>query len=138
MAQGSSQVFVQDVKAAPNPMCVLLSEWQLEDMVCFLTNNNQFGILTANTTYNLGDFYVTPMTYPHLMLQDVNTGKAPIMLGSVFVHQRVDFNSFNYFSSTLKCLLSEQLGTRHCPYMYLWFAHTSGHVHVHVYLQCRV
>ena len=97
----SSQVFVQDVKAAPNPMCVLSSEWQLDDMVRFLTNNNQFGILTADTTYNLGDFYVTPMTYPHLMLQDVNTGKAPIILGPVLVHQRVDFNSFNNFSSTL-------------------------------------
>ncbi len=103
LAQGSSQIFVQDVKAAPHPMCVLSSEWgaALDGMVHFLMGNHRFGILTADTTYNLGDFYVTPMTYPHLMLQDVKSGKHPMMLGPVLVHQRVDFTAFNYFASTL-------------------------------------
>ena len=101
LAQGSSGIFVQDVKAALHPMCVLLTEWQLDDMVRFLTGNHRFGVLTAETTYNLGDFYVTPMKYQHLMLQDVKTGTSPMMLGPVLVHQRVDFNAFNYFASTL-------------------------------------
>ena len=82
-------------------MCILPSEWQLDDMVRFLTNNHRFGVLTADTTYNLGDFYVTPLTYPHLMLQDVKTGMSPLMLGPVLIHQRVDFTAFNYFASTL-------------------------------------
>ena len=51
LAQGTSQIFVQDVKAAPQPVCILSSEWQLDDMVRFLTNNHRFGILTADTTY---------------------------------------------------------------------------------------
>ena len=101
LAQGTSQIFVQDVKAAPQPMCILSSEWQLDDMVRFLTKNHHFGVLTADTTYNLGDFYVTPLTYPHLMLQDVKTGMAPLMLGPALIHQRVDFTAFNYFASTL-------------------------------------
>ena len=37
LAQGTSNVFGQDVKAAPQPMCILSSEWQLDDMVRFLT-----------------------------------------------------------------------------------------------------
>ena len=37
LAEGMSQIFVQDVKAAPQPMCILSSEWQLDDMVRFLT-----------------------------------------------------------------------------------------------------
>ena len=37
----------------------------------------------------------------HLMLQDVNTGKHPTMVGPVLVHQQTDFSSFNYFISTL-------------------------------------
>lgn len=64
LSQGKADSFVQDVKAAPQPMCVLSTEWQLDDTVRFLTNNHHFGVLTVDTTYNLGDFYVTPIVYP--------------------------------------------------------------------------
>ena len=101
LVQGKAEVFVQDVKAAPQPMCVLSFNWQLNDMERFLTNNQQFGLLTVDTTYNLGDFYVTAVTYPHLMLQDVITKKSPLLLGPVLVHQSTNFSVFNYFASTL-------------------------------------
>ena len=81
-------------------MC-LSTEWQLDDTVHFLTNNHNFGILTVDTTYNLGDFYVTPVTYPHLMLQDVKTGKSPLLLEPILIHQSTSFAVFNYFASTL-------------------------------------
>ena len=67
----------------------------------FLTNNNEFGILTVDTTYNLGEFYVTPLTYPHLMLQDIKSNKPPLMLGPILVHQSTAFSAYNYFASTL-------------------------------------
>ena len=67
--QGSEGTFVRDVKAAPSPQCVLFFDWQLQDMIRFLTNNKKFGIFTADITYNLGEFYVTPTAYPHLMLE---------------------------------------------------------------------
>ena len=60
-----------------------------------------WNILTVNTTYNLGHFYVTPTTYPHLMLEDIATKKHPTMLGPVLVHQRMQFPSFKYFGATL-------------------------------------
>ncbi|MCG8621955.1 MAG: hypothetical protein MJE68_08185 [Proteobacteria bacterium] len=53
----------------------------------FLTDNRQFGVLTVDTTFNLGEFYVTIVTYPQLMLQDVGTGKHPAMVGPVLIHQ---------------------------------------------------
>ena len=81
LSQGTSNEFVQDVKAAPFPMCVMCFEWQMNDMVRFLTNNHQFGVLTVDTTFKLGEFFVTPMTYPHLMMEDIRTKKPPIMLG---------------------------------------------------------
>ena len=55
----------------------------------------------VHLTYNLGHFYVTPTTYPHLMLEDISTGKHPSLLGPVLIHQRMDFAAFNYFTSTL-------------------------------------
>ena len=81
LAQGSLGIFVQDVKAAPHPMCVLSTEWQLDDMVRFLTANHRFGVLTADSTYNLGEFYATPKTYPHLMLQD--QGRRQLKVGGM-------------------------------------------------------
>ena len=70
-------------------------------MECFLTNNNEFVNLTVDTTYNLGDFYVTALTYPCLMLQDIKSKKSPLMLGPILVHKSTNFSAYNYFASTL-------------------------------------
>ena len=102
LAQGSQEAFVRDVKAAPDPQCVLFFDWQITDMVRFVTDTEeQSGILTVDPTYNLGNFYVTPTTYPHLMLEDISTGRHPSLLGPVLIHQRMNFAAFNYFTSTL-------------------------------------
>ena len=61
----------------------------------------EYSILTVDTTYNLGDFYVTPITYQHLMLEDVTTGRHPTFMGPILVHQRKNFSVFNYFANTL-------------------------------------
>lgn len=101
LAEGTSDAFVRDVKAAPDPQSVLFFDWQLRDLVRFLTDENKFSIFTTDTTYNLGDFYVTPTTYRHLMLSDITSQKHPVMAGPVLVHQRKNFLSFNYFANTL-------------------------------------
>ena len=107
LAQGTSSVFVQDVKAAPYPTSVSCFEWQIQDMIRFLTCNHHFSVLTVDTTYKLGEFYVTPMTYHQLMVEDIKTKKHPVMLGPILVHQKVDFPAFNYFASTLIGLRKE-------------------------------
>jgi len=56
VAQGCQEAFVRDVKAAPDPQCILFFDWQMRDMERFLTQPEEFGILTADTTYNLGNF----------------------------------------------------------------------------------
>ena len=101
LTQGSNEAFVRDLKAAPSPQCVLYFDWQLSEMERFLTNNSEFGVLTVDTTFCLGEFYITLITYPHLMLQDVNTGKHPTMIGPALIHQETNFSSFNYFGATL-------------------------------------
>ena len=101
MVQGRHGAYVCDVKAAPSPQGILFFDWQLQDMVRFLTNNQRFGILTADTTFDLGEFYVTRISYRHLMLEDIKSQKHPVVLGPVLVHQQKDFSSFNFFASTL-------------------------------------
>ena len=85
LAQGTSGVFVQDVKAAPHPMSVSCFEWQIDDMVRFVTCNHKFTVLTVDTTYKLNEFYVTPMTYHHLIVEDIKAKRHPVLLGPLLV-----------------------------------------------------
>ena len=101
LTDGTSDAFVQDVKAAPDPQCVMVFDWQISDLVRFLTDERKFRVFTADTTYNVGEFYVTPSTYKRLMLVDITSKKHPTMAGPVLVHQRKHFAAFNYFASTL-------------------------------------
>ena len=56
LAQGTTDAFIRDVKAAPTPRSVLFFDWQLKEMKKFLTNNCNFGIFNVDTTFNLGNF----------------------------------------------------------------------------------
>lgn len=87
LTQGSSNFWVQDVKTALQLISILCFDWELNDLVYFLSYNQCFSVLTVDTTYKLDDFNVAPMTYHHLMLKDIKTKKYPIMLGgSLLVH----------------------------------------------------
>ena len=101
LCEGKDDAFVRDVKAAPEPQCVMFSEWQLSDFNRFVTDPREYSILTADTTYNLGDFYVTPISYQHLKLEDITTGRHPTFIGPILVHQRKNYSAFNYFTNTL-------------------------------------
>lgn len=101
LAQGSVDAYIRDVKAAPNPQCILFFDWQIKEMIKFLTNPFCFGVFNVDTTFNLGQFYVTTTSYPHYMLESIRTTKPPHIIGPVLVHQKVDFSSFNYFAGTL-------------------------------------
>ena len=98
MSEGKCDAFVRDVKAAPEPQCVLFTDYQLSDLARFSTNSQEFSVLTADTTYNLGEFSIV---YQHLMLENTLTNKHPYFLGPILVHQRKHFPAFNYFASTL-------------------------------------
>ena len=73
LTDGTSDAFVCDVKAVPDPQCVIAFDWQVNDLVRFLTDDRKFSVFTADTTYNVGEFYVTPTTYKHLMLVDITS-----------------------------------------------------------------
>ena len=63
LCQGAKEAFVSDVKAAPEPQCILCFDSQIADMERFLfSSSDVHGILTVDPTYNLGEFYVNPIT----------------------------------------------------------------------------
>ena len=81
LAQGTSNVFVQDVKAAPYPMSVSCFQWQIQDMVRFLTCNHNFSVLTVDTTYKLGDFLCYAHDVPQSYVGGYQDKKAPGYVG---------------------------------------------------------
>ena len=71
--QSHADPFLQTVQAAPDAMCLLANNRQLNDMVRFCTEPDQCSVLGINPTFNLGEFNVTVTTYRHLQLIDRQT-----------------------------------------------------------------
>jgi len=96
--------FVRAVAAAPEPMAVLATNQQLDDMVRFLTDPADFSIMGVDPTFNFGDFNVTPIVYRNLLLEHRTKGHSPVMVGPMLVHHQKKFSSYSFFASTLVSL----------------------------------
>ena len=93
--------FIRDVKVCPEQALILATGTQLDNLVHFSTNSNNFSILTIDPTFNLGAFDVTPVAYRHLILLNPKTGKPPVFLGPLLIHYRKTFSTYLYFAFTL-------------------------------------
>lgn len=58
----NASAFIRSVEAAPEPMCLLATNQQLTDIERFCTGSKS-SVLSVDPTFNLGPFYVTPMTF---------------------------------------------------------------------------
>ena len=89
--EGKEDAYVRDVKAATEAQCVMFCERQLSDLNCFFTDPREYSVLTADTTYNLGDFLCHT---DNLSASDVTTGRHPTFMGPILIHQRKIFSAF--------------------------------------------
>ena len=94
-----SDAYVRSVEAAPEPMCVVTTDQQLLDIERFCTGKMAC-VLSVDTTFNLGPFYVTPTTYQNLLVK-TDRGNHPIILGPVLIHHTKTFRPFHYLASTM-------------------------------------
>ena len=62
------KILVQSPFVAPDPAIVIAEDHHIADLVRFCTSSTEFGILTVDPTFSLGQFDVTPITYRHLLL----------------------------------------------------------------------
>ena len=92
---------MQFVQGAPHPLAFLADDRQLNDLDRFCTNPSRPGILSVDTTYNCGEFYVTPTTYRHQLLRLKRTGNHPVMLGPTLIHKHKDQEAFGYLANCL-------------------------------------
>lgn len=65
----SDDAFVRCVVAAPEPVAVICTNCQLDDMVRYLTNVASFTIIGVDPTFNFGYFNVTPIAFRYPLLE---------------------------------------------------------------------
>ena len=99
--------FVRCVQAAPEPMCVLATDRQLDEIVRNCTDSTNFVPIGVDPTFKLGDFFVTPIVFTLQMLVSKQSGKSPVYLGSILIHQTQKFSAYHYFASQIVALKPE-------------------------------
>ena len=72
----------------------------MNELVRLCCDPFEFCILGIDSTFNLGEFSVTPAVYRHLLVEN-SAGCFPLIVGHMLVHHRKEFRSYNYFLSTL-------------------------------------
>ena len=85
--------FIRSIRAT-DPAIVLVDDTQITDMVRFCTSSIEFGILTVDPTFSLGEFDMTPITYRHLLLETKKNRNTPVFLGPILVHYRKNFSTY--------------------------------------------
>lgn len=104
--------FIRSIRAAPDPAIVIAEDCQITDLERFCTSSSEFGILTVDPTFSLGQFDVTPVTYRHLLLTTRRNNNIPVFLGPVLTHYRKTFATYLVFASSLVGLSYQLEGIR--------------------------
>ena len=83
-AEYSSVRFILEITPVPSLFISLATKRQLSDLARFCTDAHRFSVLGIDTLFNVGEFYVTAVTYRHLMLKSdsAHIGTHPVMLGN--------------------------------------------------------
>ena len=94
-----NSTWIQNIQWTPCPRAVIASKGLLEDVVNNCCNPEKFGVFSIDTTYNVGDFYVTSTVYPHIKLASRSTGTAPYLPSPAILHVKQDESQFVYLST---------------------------------------
>ena len=101
--------FVREVRSAPEFTIFLANNRQLNDLERFCTNPDNFSILGIDTTFNIGQYYVTVTTYRN-MLMLTEKEVEPVMIGPILIHQKKSFDSYFKLTSSI---LQEKPSLKH-------------------------
>ena len=103
-AENPESRFIREVNIAPKFSVLLATSIQLGDLARFCTNPRRFSILSIDTTFNIGKYYVTVAIYRHLMLRSKSApiGIHPVKIGALFIHHDRKEDSYRRFLLQLK------------------------------------
>ena len=107
LSQVKESSFVHDLTIdGTSVQYVLASEKQLKDVELFCTHPIKFSIFSIDSTYNVGNFYVTNTCYQNFKIVHADgryRGRHPYEIGPTFIHTEKGTNNFvSFFSSLLR------------------------------------
>ncbi len=91
--------FIRSLQIIPSPMCVLATDAQLHKLVINCTKMRKFGTMHLDTTFNLGNFFVTPIVFP--LVEYIKNKGCPTFMGPILIHQEMHHGVYNYFLNQL-------------------------------------
>lgn len=100
--ESGDEKFSRGITAWPEPMCVLGYDYQFKDIARFCCSQREAYPLGLDTTFNLGEFYVTPTSYKNLLLYNVRDDKPPLFIGPTLVHMTRGYSTYCHLASKLK------------------------------------
>ena len=114
--QSKDTVFIRDCAIHPDLFIVLANDEQLSELVQFCTNQCSFSVFGIDPTFNIFDrnISLTVTTYRNLKLENVNTGKPPVFIGPLLMHQRKDWKTYSKFAHALTTAKPELEGILAC------------------------
>ena len=92
--------FIIAFQLHPTPLCILGTKEQLNEMEsnCACADGT---VLHIDPTFNLGNYYVTPLVFPLKNYLYKRTGQSPTYVGPLLIHHRMDYESYHTFLSQL-------------------------------------
>jgi hypothetical protein len=88
------------VNHRPEFNVLLCTDGQKDDIARFCCMG--YGVSGIDTTFNLGDYLVTLVTYRNGLLQNITTKESPVLIGPAWIHQKRTFDSYFEFALALR------------------------------------
>ena len=95
-----TEAFVRCVSLAPEPLVVLATDFQLGELQRCYTSHANSSVLSVDPTFELGNFYVTLVSFLHPMFTSCDTGGNSLFIGPMLIHKKWHFKHTIFCFST--------------------------------------
>ena len=98
-----SSIFTRECRVHPEFPVVLASDRQLEELVQFSTDPQEFSIFCADPTFNIFEENISLIvtTYRNLKLENKARNQPPVFIGPLLMHQHKDWKTYSRFANSL-------------------------------------
>ena len=81
--ENGEEEIVLCVSLAPEPCIILATDAQMKE----LERCHQHSVLSVDPTFELGNFYVTPIGFLHPLLKNRDSNTHPLFIGPILIHK---------------------------------------------------
>ena len=107
LARTKYSAFICNTQINPTPMCILATKEQLDELIANCTHPQEFSVLHVDPTFNLGNFYGTPLVFSLKDYVSQCSKNSPTFVGPFLIHHTMEYASYHGFFNQLLGQLPE-------------------------------